>query len=99
MIDRYSITASPKKIEERFHADVLDTYVPNFNAAPTLLLPVITNASLQGISTFFWGTSPNWAKNKTLSEKIINIRAQSILEKPVLKKGMMKNRCLVPADG
>lgn len=99
MIDRYSITASPQKIEERFHTDVLDTYIPNFNAAPTHLLPVITNASPQGISTFYWGTSPNWAKNKTLSEKIINIRAESILEKPVLKKGMMKNRCLVPADG
>lgn len=99
MIERYSITASPTKIEQRFGADVLDTYAPNFNAAPTHLLPVITSASSHGISTFYWGISPEWAKNKTLSEKIINIRAESILEKPMLKKGMMKNRCLIPADG
>lgn len=99
MIERYSITASPSKIEQRFGTDVLDTYAPNFNAAPTHLLPVITTDSAHGISTFYWGTSPEWSKNKTLSEKIINIRAESILEKPVLKKGMMKNRCLVPADG
>lgn len=99
MIERYSITASPEKIKQRFNTDVLETYSPNFNAAPTHLLPVITSASPQGISTFYWGTSPDWAKNKTLSEKIINIRTESILEKPMLKKGMMKNRCLVPADG
>ena len=39
MIERYSITASPAKIEQRFGTDVLDTYAPNFNAAPTQLLP------------------------------------------------------------
>jgi len=99
MIERYSITASPEKIEKRFGTDVLDTYSPNFNAAPTQLLPVITAASPQGISTFYWGTSPEWSKNKALSEKIINIRTEFIPEKPVLKKGLVKNRCLVPADG
>ena len=99
MIERYSITASTAKLEQRFGTDVLDTYAPNFNAAPTHLLPVITTAARLGISTFYWGTSPEWSKNKALSEKIINIRAESILEKPVLKKGMMRNRCLIPADG
>lgn len=99
MIERYSITASAEKIEKRFGTDVLDTYWPNFNAAPTQLLPVITTASPQGISTFYWGTSPEWSKNKALSEKIVNIHAESIPEKPMLKKGLMKNRCLVPADG
>jgi putative SOS response-associated peptidase YedK len=99
MIERYSITAAPSQLEQRFGTDVLDTYTANFNAAPTHLLPVITSAAPHGISTFYWGTSPEWSKNKTLSEKIINVRAESILEKPMLKKGMMKNRCLIPADG
>ena len=99
MIERYSVTASPQKIGQRFNVDVLDTYAPNFNAAPTQLLPVITATSPQGLSTFYWGTSPEWSKNKTLSEKIINVRAESILEKPMLKRAMMKNRCIVPADG
>jgi putative SOS response-associated peptidase YedK len=98
MIERYSITASAEKIGKRFEVDVLETYVPNFNAAPTHLLPVITIES-PGISIFYWGMSPEWAKNKTLSERIINIRAEAIHEKPVLRKGLMKNRCLVPADG
>src|SRR5688500_20395283 len=99
MIERYSITASSAKIKQRFDADALDTYAPNFNAAPTHLLPVITMGSPEGVSIFYWGTSPEWSKNKTLSEKIVNVREESILEKPVLKKAMMKNRCIIPADG
>lgn len=99
MIDRYSITAPAEKINERFHAEVLPAYTANYNAAPTHLLPVITHSSPQGVSTFYWGTSPEWSKNKALSEKIINVRAEAILEKPTLKRAMIKTRCIIPADG
>lgn len=99
MIDRYSITASIEQIRERFSADVPDFIQPRYNAAPTQLLPVITSNSPEGISTFYWGTSPEWAKNKTLSEKYINVRAEQIDEKVSLQKALQKNRCIVPADG
>src|SRR5687767_9101829 len=99
MIDPYTITATPEVIADRFSVEVPDFYKAKYNVAPTQLLPVITSSSPQGLSTFYWGTSPEWSKNKSLGEKIINIRAESILEKPMLKKGMMKQRCLVPADG
>ncbi len=99
MIDRYSITASAEKLKERFSVDVPEFYKPRFNAAPTQLLPVITSAAPQGISTFYWGTSPEWSKNKTLSEKIINVHAETIHEKASLRKSLMKTRCIVPADG
>lgn len=99
MIDRYSITASAEKLKERFSVDVPEFYKPRYNAAPTQLLPVITSAAPQGISTFYWGTSPEWSKNKTLSEKIINVHAETIHEKGSLRKALMKTRCIVPADG
>ena len=99
MIDRYSITAPKGKIHERFHSEVLDTYAPNFNASPTQLLPVIMHTSPHGISSFYWGNLPKWSKNKALSEKIINIHAETIPEKSSLKRGLMKSRCLIPADG
>lgn len=99
MIDRYSITAPSAKLTERFSVDVPDFHKARYNASPTQLLPVITATAAKGISTFYWGTSPEWAKNKTLSEKIINVRAETIMEKPALTRAMMKTRCLVPADG
>jgi putative SOS response-associated peptidase YedK len=98
MIDRYSVTASVDQIQERFQADVISDYAPHYNAAPTQLLPVITQ-SAAGVSTFYWGTSPAWSKNKPLSEKIINVRTESIGEKPSLQKTLSKYRCLIPADG
>jgi putative SOS response-associated peptidase YedK len=99
MIDRYSLTASAAKIGERFSVDVPEFVQPVYNAAPTQILPVITSASPQGVSTFYWGTSPQWSKNKTLSEKLINVRAEQIQEKTSTKKALLKTRCLVPADG
>jgi putative SOS response-associated peptidase YedK len=99
MIDRYSLTASRDAIRERFSVDVPDFYHPKFNAAPTQLLPVITSTAPGGVSLFYWGTSPEWSKGKVPSEKMINVRAESLNDKPALKKALRKNRCLIPADG
>lgn len=99
MIDRYSITASSEEISERFAVEVPAFYKPSYNACPTHLLPVITVAAPQGISTFYWGTSPEWSKDKSLSEKIINVRIESIQERAPLRRNLMKGRCIVPADG
>jgi putative SOS response-associated peptidase YedK len=99
MIDRYTLTATAEKISERFSADLPNEHTPKYNAAPTQLLPVITSVSPKGISRFYWGTSPEWSKNKTLSEKIINVWSENIPEKTALKKTLMKSRCIIPADG
>ena len=99
MIERYTITGKVADIIERFSVDVPDFYQPHFNAAPTRLLPVITNTSPDGLSLFYWGIPPNWAKNKAVSEKIINLKAEALLEKPSLKKAILKRRCIIPADG
>src|SRR5689334_731402 len=99
MIDRYSITANAESIRERFAVDLPHAVTPHYNASPTQLLPVITHTAPQGVSTFYWGTSPEWSKNKSLSEKIVNVQKDAILERPALKKTLMKSRCIIPADG
>ena len=99
MIDRYSITASAEQVAARFSVDVPEFYNARYNASPTQLLPVITCTSPQGVSLFYWGTAPDWAKNKNVSEKLINLRAESFAEKPTFKKTMRTQRCIIPADG
>lgn len=98
MIERYSITAIAPQLAERFSIEVPESYKPRYNAAPAQLLPVILLYS-KGISFFYWGEAPHWVKNKSISEKWINVRSEQIAEKPVLQKSMKKNRCLIPADG
>ena len=78
---------------------VPEFYKAHYNASPTHLLPVITSTTPQGLSLFYWGTAPEWAKNKALSEKIINLHGEDFPEKPGLQKALLKQRCIVPADG
>lgn len=99
MCGRYSIIAQASEIAERFEVEVPPYYTPRFNAAPSQLLPVITSENPEGISLFYWGLSPFRAKEKAVSERIINLRSESIVEKPVYRKALATHRCLVPADG
>lgn len=99
MIDRYSLTASASTIAERFTVEVSEFYKPRYNAAPSQLLPAITSSGRQGLSWFYWGRPPQFARNKNLGEKIINLSVETLREKPVLKKALLQHRCIIPADG
>jgi putative SOS response-associated peptidase YedK len=96
---RYSICVPATSLEERFSVEVSPGYTPRFNAAPGQLLPVITNTGPNGISFFYWGLDPKWAKNKPISDKIINVQAELIPDKTSSRKSLEQRRCLVPADG
>lgn len=98
MIERYSITSTPQQLTERFSVDIPEFYKPRYNAAPGQLLPVILLYS-KGVSFFYWGESPKWIKDKSISEKWINVRAEQINEKPIFQKSLKKQRCLILCDG
>jgi putative SOS response-associated peptidase YedK len=99
MFDRYSLTATASHVAERFSVEVPEFYKPRYNAAPSQLLPVITSSGRQGLSWFYWGRPPQFARNKNLGEKIINLPVETLQEKPVLKKALIQHRCIIPADG
>ena len=99
MCGRYTIIAKAEEIEKRFNVNVPETYKPRYNAAPTQILPVITNESPEGLSFFNWGLVPSWAKNKSISSKLINARSETLTEKVSFKNALKHRRCLIPADG
>ena len=98
-INRYSLTAAAQDVGSRFSIDPTEAYSTQFNAAPTRLLPVVTQDSQKGFSFFYWGAPPVWANQRPLGERIINTQSELIAEKSVLKKKMKDHRCLIPADG
>ncbi len=51
------------------------------------------------IGIFRWGLIPPWAKDEKTGYKMINARAETLIEKPSFKKAFQKRRCLVIADG
>ncbi|WP_194774768.1 SOS response-associated peptidase [Pararhodonellum marinum] len=99
MCGRYSLAKSKIELEERFQAEHLEDFKPRYNIAPTQLLPVITSDSPKGFSHFYWGITPEFARNKPVSYKFINARAETVAEKASFKSAFRSRRCLVPADG
>jgi putative SOS response-associated peptidase YedK len=91
--------AKAEEIASRFSVEVPSHYAPHFNAAPSQLLPIITSDSPDGVSTFYWGLAPDLSKNKIVSERIINLRSESVLDKTIFRRALKSKRCLVPADG
>lgn len=72
---------------------------PNYNVSPSFVMPVITKNSPKKIQFMKWGLIPSWAKDPSIGNKLINARAESILEKPSFRNSFKNKRCLVPATG
>lgn len=98
MGDRYTITAEAEVLSKRFDIDVTERYAPRYNAAPTQVLPVITQGS-KGISFFYWGQIPERSKNKTISTKLILAEKETLTEKVSSHNALLQSRCIIPADG
>jgi putative SOS response-associated peptidase YedK len=72
-----------------------------YNAAPTQDLPVfrVGPRGRREFGLMRWGLIPYWAKNVHAGAKLINIRADTISEKPVFHAVFSRRRCLVPMSG
>jgi putative SOS response-associated peptidase YedK len=98
MIDRYSLAVTAAEVAAALGVDPFGFGRPVFNAFPASLLPVVTQNS-KGLSHFYWGATPQWAKNKSIAERLINVRMETIQERASTRKALMRARCVAPADG
>ncbi|MFQ6608521.1 MAG: SOS response-associated peptidase [Fidelibacterota bacterium] len=100
MCGRFSVISDSDELEKRFGAKVVKgQYKKRYNAAPSQLLPVITNSDKKNVQYFKWGLIPFWAKEEKIGNRLINARAETITEKSSFKYAINKRRCLVIADG
>ena len=113
MCGRYAVVSRLKIIEKEFNAsisEILDRFEFNPNVSPSDEALVITNDAPDTVQLFRFGFTPHWAKNKTY---IINARsegdhnkenapnytgAKGIINKPMFRKAIRSQRCLVIAD-
>jgi len=86
MCGRFTITSDAEELEKRFGAKVdKGEYSKRYNAAPSQLLPVITNSDKKNVQFFKWGLIPFWAKEEKIGYQLINARAETVTEKPSFK--------------
>lgn len=72
---------------------------PRYNIAPFQQVPVIVGGQAKSVRMMRWGLVPHWAKGEEFGLKLINVRSESALEKPMFKPLLNRQRCLVPATG
>jgi len=70
-----------------------------YNVAPSQDVLVILNKGSNHLALFRWGLIPFWAKDPSISHKMINARAETVDEKPSYRTCLQRNRCLIVADG
>lgn len=113
MCGRYTIVTKLKIIEKEFQADcseILDRFEPSPNVSPGELSLVITDDAPDKVQLLQFGFTPHWAKKKMY---VINARsegnhnkendplytgAKGIISKPMFRKSIRSQRCLVIAD-
>jgi len=72
----------------------------NYNVAPTQAVGAVISKNDERLLTFFrWGLIPSWSKEPESKFSMINVRAETILEKPTFRSALQRRRCLIPATG
>jgi putative SOS response-associated peptidase YedK len=86
---------------------------PDYNVAPTKQAPVILTRAprptdpsydedappVRQLRLLTWGLVPSWSKDVKVGLRMINARAESVLEKSAFAKAAASRRALVPASG
>ena len=100
MCGRYGIQSSERELLSRFDLGKIAEQIPlSFNVAPGATMPVVVKQSPNRLELMRWGLVPRWAKDLDHGFKTINARAETVAEKPMYRKLLGSQRCLVPASG
>jgi len=102
MCGRYVITLTIDELRAVFDTADRPNLEPNWNAAPTQLLPVVRRGrdGEQRLTPVRWGLVPSWSKAPPAKARpLINARSETAAEKPTFRAAMQRRRCLVPANG
>lgn len=100
MCGRYHVTKSAEEIEAVFGAKMDRTiYRPNYNAAPTHVMPLIANNKPDIVQFFKWGLIPSWSKTEKTDYSMFNAKIETLHEKASYKNLVNKNNCIVITDG
>jgi putative SOS response-associated peptidase YedK len=103
MCGRYVQAASPTLLAEHFDVDEIaldEPVAPSWNVAPRAdVLTIVEREDVRRLGRMRWGLVPSWASDPGVGDRMINARAETVLEKPAFRTALERRRCIVPADG
>lgn len=101
MCGRYSFSTNKAKLDTILDAPLEvdeEDLLTNYNIAPTQKAYVVSNEAPGALQLFQWGLIPSWSKDPKMGGKLINARAETVLEKPSFRNAIKQRRCLVIGD-
>ena len=102
MCGRKTLTKGKIEIIEELFVDEWEDdfdWEPSYNIAPKQISPILLNDGKRKVKPMYWGLVPSWAKDKTISAKMINARSETLGEKPSFQSLIYQKRCIVISDG
>ncbi len=101
MCGRFNLIATEDQLIDGFKLHRLPRYEKNYNIPPgqkILTVVKLDDGSYKAVY-LYWGLIPHWAKERKISQRLINARAETVAEKPAFKQAYQQRRCLIPATG
>lgn len=100
MCGRYTLVTGLEGLIERYGVENVEMEIkPRYNIAPSQIVPVLVQGNRERkIFPFRWGLIPSFSQNTKSGYKMINARAETLLEKPSFKNLLLRRRCLIPSD-
>jgi len=69
----------------RFGVPEVPELRPRYNIAPFQQVPIIVGGEAKSVKMMRWGLVPHWAKGEEFGLRLINVRSESIMEKPTAR--------------
>ena len=101
MCGRYAFFSPAEAVKRIFRVDNVPELKPRFNIAPTQDVPVVRAGKDGGreFASLHWGLVPFWAKDRSIGNRMINARVETVADKPAYRDAFKRRRCLVLTDG
>ncbi len=109
MCGRYSSSRPAEALAETFGvrpSEAAGGLAADYNVAPTKKVYGVLERSAgddapasRQLAVLRWGLVPSWAKDRSIGNKMINARMETVARKPAYRKAFAARRCLLPADG
>jgi putative SOS response-associated peptidase YedK len=98
---RFTASFEFREIKVRWNLERdIPLFTPRYNIAPSQEVPVIVRKEDRNDwRPMRWGLVPSWAPDPSIGQRMINSRAETLLDKPSFTQLVTRRRCLVPADG
>ena len=95
MCGRFTVTATPNELLNRFGVTINSNLAPRWNVAPSQLSPIIkAHGMTNEVEMAHFGL-----EGVVAHKSLINARAETITEKPTFASAFRTSRCLIVASG